>query len=262
MKLIALFAIIGLIALIKTTPTCVATNYCMSCDSTTANKCMTCFNWGSGKVGARAYNSSSYHCTTTLTLTTANTMFYSGSITTTTTNSAGTGYNNVWQCKKTYLNYTGSSGVSACSDTASPTTCTKISNCEQSKCHTTSGGTTTSGCVRCKRNYGATITSSTPAGATACSGSVNITNCEYEAGIYGGSTTARYCYSCKSKYATNNAMGACTSYTTDSNCRQLQTDGTNCYTCWHSYYWNATKCKLAANLLSFVLIGLAAFFFN
>merc|ERR1719375_2864622 len=37
---------------------CVPENYCMACSLNTANKCEACFNWGSGKILAKALNTS------------------------------------------------------------------------------------------------------------------------------------------------------------------------------------------------------------
>ena len=39
---------------------CIADNMCMACNSSTANKCDTCFNWGSGSKLARALNTAVY----------------------------------------------------------------------------------------------------------------------------------------------------------------------------------------------------------
>jgi len=163
-------------------------------------------------------------------------------------------------CKKTYLNYTNTGGVTACSNTKT-TSCTDISNCDLTVCWDTSG-TVTSGCRWCKKNYSPTITSTNAAGATACTSGNTITNCETQMAYWDGSSTSAYCYICKSKYAVNANSNGCTGYTADSNCRKLQSSGTSCQTCWHSYYWNATVCKLASNLMSVAMIAFAAFFFN
>jgi len=237
---------------------CTSANYCIGCSSTTTNACTSCFNWGSGKIGAKALNVSSSNCQTALSLTVTDAKFYIGSTTTTNSLATGTLFNNVLQCKKTYLNYTYTGGVTACSNTAT-SGCTAVSNCDQMVCWNNS--TVTSGCRFCKRNYSATITSTNVAGATACASGNTITNCETQMAYSSGSATSALCYICKSNYAVASTALTCTSYSTDSNCRQLNSSGT-CSQCWFAYYWNTSKCKLAANLMSVAMIAFAAFFFN
>jgi len=69
---------------------CTAANYCMACSSSTTDACTSCFNWGSGKIGAKALNSTSANCQTALSLTVTDAKFYSGSTTTTDALATGT----------------------------------------------------------------------------------------------------------------------------------------------------------------------------
>merc|ERR1712196_664473 len=66
--------------------TCAVASYCMSCNTT--SQCTGCFNWGSGKVGARSLATNV--CTAALTRTIAKDVkFYSGTHTSTSTWAAG-----------------------------------------------------------------------------------------------------------------------------------------------------------------------------
>merc|ERR1712151_189741 len=103
----------------------------------------------------------------------------------------------------------------------------------------------------CKKNYAPSGTLTASIGSSACATTGVITNCEYH--YLSSSTTA--CYSCKSNYAVASTSTSCTSYTTDKNCRQLNSSGT-CSYCWHAYYWNATVCKLASSIVALSLIVL------
>merc|ERR1712146_440569 len=212
---------------------CAAANYCMSCN--TSSQCTACFNWGSGKVGARSLASNV--CTTALTRTVSNAQLYSG----THTNSS------VWSwasavCKDSktlQIDQTVASPYTPTCTSTVATGATAIANCDWQSVVKTSTSAATAYCVKCKKNIAGNSTN------TACSGTLAITNCEYASGVG--------CHFCKSKYAVASTGTTCTSFTTDSNCRVLLSDGT-CGTCWHAYYFNLTKCKLFAKV---VVAGLA-----
>lgn len=260
MKLLILALVAIYFCAIQAAPSCTSANYCMGCHASTADKCTSCFSWASGSIKAKALNSSTYDCKTALSYTVTDAKYYDGAATTTTAASANSNYNHVMVCSKDFLNYTSASGANACSNTAL-TGCTKIDNCDQTVCWDASG-TVTGGCRLCKKDYSQTITSSLKPGGSACASGNTITNCETQFGYYNGSTTAAVCATCKSKYAVSNGSAGCTAYTTDSNCRYLASGNTECDSCWHAYYWNTSTCKLVANILSFAMIGVAAFFFN
>lgn len=231
---------------------CAAAHYCMGCHATTANTCLSCFNWGSGSVGVRALVSSS--CTTAMTTTkVTDCKWYSG-----TNNGTTQDVNNCQMCNKDYLNKNASTAVPTCSNTAlNTTTCSaKVSNCEQTVCYTANGTTYTLACGMCKKNYAGSGTATANAGYASCSTSGVITNCEYH--YYTGSALG--CYSCKSNYAVASTSTTCTAYTTDSNCRQLHSTG-SCGYCWHSYYWNVSTCKLTAfvTILSTTALAILAY---
>jgi len=69
-------------------------------------------------------------------------------------------------------------------------------------------------------------------------------------------------YTCDTGYAAANALTSCIAFTTDSNCRQLDSTNAYCLTCWHSYYFNAGVCVLKAGVvaLSGLALALLAFF--
>merc|ERR1711974_194718 len=214
----------------------------------TANSCTSCFNWGSGKVGARsmATVSSLNNCQAALpaTLVTANCKFYSGSAQSTdTTKSLGS---NCAYCKKKYLTMTVTGSVEVCNDTA-VTGCTAIANAEFTNCVVSTN--TTAGTYICKKGYygsGTTVAGGYP---TCTKGSV--ANCDHAA-------TSTTCHYCKSKFAVS-STGTCAAFTTDSNCQSLYSDST-CASCWAAYYWNVSTCKLAASLMSVAFLAFAAFF--
>merc|ERR1712110_77026 len=152
------------------------------------------------------------------------------------------------------------------------TTCTKTSStyAEVSNCGDGStvffsgtGLTTSSFCAMCKKDYkNGTTLDSNSGGYTTCASGNAYTNCEYSfayngAGYNSAATQTHYCYSCKSKYAVNSSANLCSTYTLDSNCRQLTSAG-DCGTCWYSYYFDASKCKLASSLMTFAGLALAA----
>merc|ERR1712070_1578 len=242
------FALIAMcVASAISAPSCQATDYCMGCSMSTTNSYTSCLNWGSGTVGARSYAtvSSLTNCIAALptTLVTANCGFYNGFQSSTATTKAS---GNCSWCKKKYLTYTVSGSTEVCTDTAT-TGCTAVSNAEFTKCYVDT--TTVAGAGVCKKGYYGTGTS-TNAGYPTCT-KASVANCDW-------ATDSTNCIYCKSNYAIS-TTGACAAYTTDSNCRTLHTDST-CNQCWPAYYWNVTKCKLAASLMSIAFLAFAAFF--
>jgi len=253
---LAIVAIALAINYSQATVTCAATSYCMSCSSTASTGCLSCFNWGSGSVGARKLSASStYTCTAALTVKTTDCKVYTGAAT-----NAGTSGTCRWCNSKTWRNESYSAaGVNTmtCSNTAiQATTCTtSVSNCYQMVCRdyaASLSSTDYSKCATCKKGYWGTIDSTTVL-YSACtnSGTAPQTNCDW---YYAYSSSASRCMFCKSNYAVKYADGSCYSYTTDKNCASLQSDNTNCLSCWDAYYWNATVCKLNAKVVSAVMI--------
>jgi len=162
-------------------------------------------------------------------------------------------------CTKKFKTWVNASTTLACTDTAltlTGATCAEISNCEQTLCY--DGTTDTVACGVCKKNYyGSTWEAVNGSGSAACTATPTITNCEQQ---FQSSATVNKCYTCKSNFAVANDELSCVAYTTDSNCRSLQTGNAACRNCWHAYYWNATVCKLAAKILAVGLLALAALF--
>jgi len=229
-----------LTSFVVSTPSCAASLYCMGCAMSTADSCSSCFNWGSGSVGARALASNA--CTNALSTTAVtDCKFYSG------VNGGSTQtINNCSMCTKDFLNLNNNASpvTVTCSDTAAnTTTCTgKVANCDQTACYTADGTNYVLACYMCSKGYSGSGTATENAGYSACATTSNITNCDYHY-LSGASTLA--CYSCGSGYAVASTSTTCSAFTTDSNCRQLHSDGT-CASCWHAYYWNTSTCKLRA----------------
>merc|ERR1711862_443211 len=130
MRTISAIVLIAMIASAMSAPSCQATDYCMGCHMTTANSCTSCFNWGSGTVGARSLTTTNNlgNCITALpsALTTSNCKMYSGSALSTATTK---GSSNCSWCPKKYLTYTLTGTTEVCTDTAT-TGCTAVSNAE------------------------------------------------------------------------------------------------------------------------------------
>jgi len=228
---------------------CAPANYCMGCSATVANHCTSCFNWGSGTVGARAMATvntvSNCIAARPTVLATTNCRFYESVATTATVKtSMNCGY-----CNKKYLAFNATTNAETCTDTVT-TGCTAIDNAAYTRCNTT-GSTVTSGVYMCNSGYYASGTMVTAGYPTCTSGS--LANCDR-------ALTATTCATCKSNFAVNTS-NTCTAFTTDSNCMALNSAGT-CMTCWNAYYWNTTTCKLASSVLSVTLMAVAAFFFN
>ena len=225
----------------------------MACNMSTANACDACFNWGSGSVKARALISSA--CTTVMSTTLiTDCKYYSGS-----NNGTTQTITNCQVCNKDFLNVNANTTTVTCSNTAAnTTTCTgKVSDCDQTTCYTADGTTYTLACKLCGKNKAGSGTATANAGYAACAGTA-LTNCEYH--YYNGSAQA--CYSCKSNYAVASTTTSCTAFTTDSNCRQLNSAGT-CHYCWHAYYWNTSTCKLTAfvSIMSTAALAVLAYLF-
>jgi len=247
MRTIAFALITMCVASALSAPSCQASDYCMGCAMSTTNSCTSCFNWGSGTVGARSMATSNNlnNCVAALPsgLVTANCGFYGGTATSTaTTKSNG---NCSW-CKKKYLTWTVTGSTEVCTDTAT-TGCTEVANAEFTKCYVDT--TTVAGAGVCKKGYYGTGTP-TNAGYPTCTKAA-VANCDW-------ASDSTNCFYCKSNYAVS-STGACAAFTTDSNCRMLHTDST-CSTCWPAYYWNVSTCKLGASLLSIATLAVAAFF--
>jgi len=242
------------------------TAYCMG-RKATVHTCSSCFNWGTGTIGAREYLASNHTCLIKVSKPVTDCLIYNGVIT------ATKGFDDCLVCnKKIWLNIVENAGAitsRACSDTAvKATKCTtKIANCGQNMCvnNTASSGKTTPGCRQCMKGYvGATpVTTAKSAspptiGYTTCTLTGALKNCELSM-----FNNALHCYTCKSGFAVASAQTSCATFTLDSNCRKLHTGDAACVECWHSYYFNLAKCVLSANIMA--LGGMVMFvlaFFN
>ena len=240
MKLIFAICIIAIAMKMSYSTSCAATQYCMGCSST--NVCSSCFNWGSGKVGARSLASNT--CTATLTRLTTDAKMYSGTFTSTSNWSVGSVF-----CKDSKYHYVDSTVATPYTSTCSKTAIsgvTRVADCEHDAILKSSSTSTVAYCVVCAKGKGGLSTN------LGCTGTV-ITNCDYASG-----TSCTYC---KSKYAVASTGTSCTSFTSDSNCARLASDGT-CGSCWSAYYFNATVCKLFAKIsVAGIALAISAFFY-
>merc|ERR1711976_16678 len=249
MKSILAIALIAIcVSYTISAPSCQASDYCTGCAMSTTNSCTACFAWGSGSVGARgmATVSGLNNCIAVMpsALVTTDCRFYNGLATSTATAKSN---NNCAYCEKKYLTFNTTNNTETCSDTA-VTGCPEVNNAQWTKCYIDATGTV-AGAGWCKKGYYGTGTANN-AGYPTCT-KASLANCDWAA----HSTSCIYC---KSNYAVS-STGACAAFTTDSNCRALHTDST-CSTCYPAYYWNTTKCKLGAGLLTVAFLAVAAFF--
>merc|ERR1711976_32661 len=233
------------------------TSHCMG-NVDDATTCSSCFNWGSGDIGAKQLATNA--CASAVSNAITDCKYYNGVITSTMS---------LQDCavcdSKTWLNLTdhgtAASRLRTCSDTAvNTTTCTAVpSNCDQGLCYVNAAGAATVGCRMCSSGYkgGATAVSSNDGtvGYTTCV-SQTVTNCDL-----GSATNNANCYTCNSNYAVATAQTSCVAFTVDSNCRQLGTGDTYCGQCWHAYYFETTTCILAAKMFAFsgLVIAFLAF---
>jgi len=248
-----LIALVAIQATLAAQGTPAATSLCMGNTDDSTN-CSSCYNWGPGTIGARMMVANV--CTPALTNKVTDCQVYSGS--------AGSN-KSVTDCSicdgKDWLNLTTNaapaSRVIACSNTAlDKTACAStISNCKQSIC-LKDGSTYKAYCSMCDSGYKPSGTQVTvegnPMWYTACT-SGSLTEAKYYSGM-----NPLHAYTCSSDFAVANDNLSCKAFTKDSNCRKLGTGNTYCGECWYSYYFDTTTCKLAAGLMAFGGIVMAA----
>lgn len=156
---------------------CVPENYCMACSLTVTNKCEACFNWGSGKILAKALNTSAdpNNCLMDVGTKVKDCKYYNGS---TTTAELTTSSTTCSQCNKDFLKWTSSTSTAVCQNEPYGL-CLSIPNCLTTTCFI--GSTvTTRGCRQCKRNYsGSNYDGNNDAGSERCVKAIAINNCEY-----------------------------------------------------------------------------------
>lgn len=227
---------------------CYKSNFCMACNSSTANKCDACFNWGSGSNVARALDATNYDCQEELKyLKVASCKYYDGL-----TEVLGTDrtIDTCKICSKNYLRWQYTSKAAECTDLL-PLNCAFMNHCLTVVCfdgNTPDGATTSTlgwsyGCRMCKGGYmGEGWDSANGTGSQSCVSGTAITNCDY---VVATSASTNNCYACKSGYAVASTLTSCTSFTTTPNCRLLNSAG-SCHYCWHSYFWDTESCILSS----------------
>merc|ERR1712093_773073 len=80
-------------------PSCIASNYCMSCDANVANKCLSCFNSWVGTIGGR-YLSNDACLNKTVPI--PNCMYHCPSTTVANTATANGAAGSCWMCEPGY----------------------------------------------------------------------------------------------------------------------------------------------------------------
>jgi hypothetical protein len=157
----------------------------MGCHATTANQCTACFNWGSGKVGARALSTSGViNCQTAITASwrVTDAKVYSGAEN---TGQSVQTITSVLVCKKDYKNFTQTGSALACSDTSialNSVTVTKVKDCQSTVVYNSTSGTDSFGCYYCDKGKApsGTWSATTWVGSPgACTNYTGIANCDY-----------------------------------------------------------------------------------
>lgn len=250
---------------------CPASAFCASCGSA-ATTCSSCYNLGVGTNKDKIWSTSTSNvCSGALPaiwkVTNCGINSYAGATTiNAATTSLGTYYSG--RCSfcdgKKFFTKVDNGTAQACTDTAPSgmTTCVEIANCSQVVCN--SAATALTYCNGCDYDtYPTYSTSGTTSGyITSCSSTVPTTaiaNCTSHTGSVTGTTVTRYCGGCKTGFAVNSTYTACVAHTgtNSEGCQILQTDGTNCASCWHAYYFSTSVCILKSFVG--VLVGLAGF---
>lgn len=228
---------------------CTSSNHCMACNLTTKNSCDACFNWGAGVIKARARDAAATppNCQTKLTMRTGDCKFYKGVALTTDTVRA---VDSCSLCNNDFLHWTQSNNTPKCLKKVPG--CTKIENCLTTVCFNATTGDSTIGCRMCEKGFvGLTWDSLNNAGSSVCKKTTMIQNCDFH---IQQSSSVHNCYSCASGYSVSSDSKTCVSYSTISDCRTLQTGNSECYYCWHSYYWDGSLCRLDGGLMGVVKI--------
>jgi hypothetical protein len=230
---------------------CGANQFCMACNKDTVNKCDLCFNWGFGDIGARALDTAAVpqDCKKPLTLIVSECQYYKGDMLSTATERT---LESCWNCRHPMLKYEDATKIASCVKEA-PISCGAIANCQTTICFEKDNALTV-GCRLCEKNYsGAGFDTINSAGATSCVATNVISNCEVS---WKPTGTTWKCYSCAADYAVSNSELTCMTFTSDPNCRVMDSTNTACWSCWHAYYWDNNTCKLAATLTKSMLAGL------
>lgn len=221
------------------TPACAPTDYCMSCDETNTTRCLSCFNFGTGKVRARYLTS--HKCLNTATVI-IDCQYLSPFLTSVDPNVSSGCFKCANSDHAVIFNSFPTPDTIHCK--ALPTGCTAIVGCEQMHCSTTDGKNYTAKCLLCAKGKGTFVAGGV---TTQCNTPIMI-NCDY--------MSDNKCYWPSNGYVVDFEGTATVSYTTDGNCKSLQqTTRTNCRVCWDGYYWDTSMCKLGSGIVTVGLLG-------
>ena len=131
--------------------------------------------------------------------------------------------------------------------------CQRIDNCLTTVCYKDNNGNATYGCRMCKKDYyGSSFDIVNSAGSKVCNKGKLIENCQFTIQT---SDLTHKCFSCKPFYAVKYDESSCIPFTNDVNCRVSQ-DTTDCYYCWHSYYWDNLSCRLHSNYIKMLAFNM------
>lgn len=283
MKILSLLLLFCIIQYNVGTPAkvgCGSENYCMACSKNTKDQCDACFNFATGVVLARSLDNTiePNHCQSTMQeeLEIVGCKYYSGK--TLVTHKAHR-VDTCEICGKFFQTYNRNKQMANCTDFNED--CKMIDNCLTTVCYVDDKGNMTRynrtvqkgfvegnlktveyesyGCRMCKKGFIGIIfdESYNKAGSKNCTKFQAINNCEFTEQV---SKKIYNCYSCKRGYAVSSDQQSCVSFLFDKGCRTLHSGGTDCYYCWHSYYWSGYLCRLNSPVFFGVAFSLYALF--
>jgi len=270
MKL-TIFLLIALFTVSLAEPSCDLDSMCMSCDGTTADKCLGCYNGVVATYGARFLASDS--CAGKITDMTDCSIFYPAN-TAATVSQSTTLQTPCWACSSgNNLSFNPDSDVTA-TNTAhflgnlkgpwkcDTTALTAPANCAVGFQLTQDGQNGTAGPACLIYADGYCGNASVVAAAHTIDNCTGYTNCKNTINVWTGSNQAvQQCHNAASGYAVGVGGLAGVAYTTDTNCRKLL-DATNCGTCTDGYWFGGAKCYMQGSLYFLSAAAfLAAWFF-
>lgn len=276
---ITIFLIIALFTIAHAEPACDLDSLCMGCDASTADKCTACYNGTNSTYEARYLKDNA--CANKLTAIT-DCEYYFPNNTSGTISSSTELHPPCWKCGNSKhltctnavdTNYAGTNAAAVNADTPCTSwTCesTAVTNAAITNCGTTLSivSTTNAGdamvCLITAAGYAHNATVTAPGTGVAADQFGTMTNCSTTIATWGtGATDATItCHDAAANYAVKSDGSAGVSYTTDTNCRKLLADDTNCGTCTDGYWFGGAKCYMKSSMIFLSAIAFfAAWFF-
>jgi len=251
---------------------CVAASWCQACASASST-CAMCYSYAQGTNKNKIWaTSGATTCGSTNVTPITDCLYYTSAFMSNSANAnaaqttLSTNFNGVLLCSKcngkNFVTMTNNTAGNTCTDTA-PTmtsgTCAVIANCEQTVCITNAASNSVY-CQACSNGaWPATASNGEAITCTTTKPASAVVNCYYNQASITGSTITQGCGGCDSGYALNTTptINACVLHVASAGCMILQSDLTNCYSCWPSYYFSGALCVLKSFVG--VLVGLVAF---